>query len=93
MSDRVGIFQFAHGRRPDPTHGYCTDDIARALRVDLRHAATAPGPTVVTATRRELAFLQAAFDPGKVSRPSDHERIDTHFLPRRHGGTETEGSK
>jgi glycosyltransferase involved in cell wall biosynthesis len=63
MSDRVGIFQFAHGRRPDPTHGYCTDDIARALRVDLRHAATAPGPIVAAATRRELAFLQAAFDP------------------------------
>ncbi len=63
MSDRVGIFQFAHGRRPDPTHGYCTDDIARALRVDLRHAATAAGPTVAAATRRELVFLQAAFDP------------------------------
>jgi len=63
MSDRVGIFQFAYGRRPDPTHGYCTDDIARALRVDLRHAETAAGPTVAAATRRELAFLQAAFDP------------------------------
>jgi glycosyltransferase involved in cell wall biosynthesis len=63
LSDRVGIFQFADGRRHDPAHGYCTDDVARALRVDLRHAATAPGPTVAAATRRELAFLQAAFDP------------------------------
>ena len=63
LSDRVGIFQFADGRRPDPTYGYCTDDIARALRVDLRHAATAAGPIVAAATRRELAFLQAAFDP------------------------------
>ncbi len=63
LSDRVGIFQFADGRRPDPTHGYCTDDVARVLRVDLRHAATEAGPIVAAATRRELAFLQAAFDP------------------------------
>ncbi len=63
LSDRVGIFQFADGRRPDPTYGYCTDDVARLLRVDLRHAATAAGPTVAAATRREFAFLQAAFDP------------------------------
>jgi glycosyltransferase involved in cell wall biosynthesis len=63
LSDPTGVFQFADGRRPDPAYGYCTDDAARALRVDLRHAATAAGPIVPAATRRELAFLQAAFDP------------------------------
>jgi glycosyltransferase involved in cell wall biosynthesis len=63
LSDAVGIFQFADGRRPDPAYGYCTDDVARALRVDLRRGAIAAGPRVAAATRRELAFLQAAFDP------------------------------
>ncbi len=65
LGDRVGIFQFARGRAPDPTHGYCTDDVARALRVDLRHAETtaAPGAVVAAAIRRDVAFLRAAFDP------------------------------
>ena len=33
--------QHAIGSRPDPAHGYCTDDVARALQVDLLHAARA----------------------------------------------------
>jgi glycosyltransferase involved in cell wall biosynthesis len=65
LGDRVGIFQFASGRAPDRTHGYCTDDVARALRVDLRHAETtaAPGAVVAAAIRRDVAFLRAAFEP------------------------------
>lgn len=65
LGDRVGIFQFARGRAPDPTHGYCTDDVARALRVDLRHAESmaSPGAIVAAAIRRDVAFLRAAFDP------------------------------
>ena len=30
--------QHAIGSRPDPAHGYCVDDVARALQVDLLHA-------------------------------------------------------
>ena len=29
--------QHAIGSRPDPAHGYCVDDVARALQVDLLH--------------------------------------------------------
>ena len=80
LSDRVGIFQFGDGRRPDPTHGYCTDDVARLLRVDLRHAAKEAGPIIAAATRRELAFLQSAFNPAtgrfRNLRPSDGRWLD-----------------
>jgi hypothetical protein len=41
ISDEIGIIQHALGALPDPTHGYCTDDVARALLVDLLHAADA----------------------------------------------------
>ena len=37
LSDEVGILQHAIGSRPDPAHGYCNDDVARALQVDLLH--------------------------------------------------------
>jgi glycosyltransferase involved in cell wall biosynthesis len=89
MSDRVGIFQFAHGSRPDPTHGHCTDDVARALRVDLRHAATAAGPGVATAIRRELAFLQAAFEPA-TGRFLNFRASDGHW-PERTGSEDAHG--
>jgi glycosyltransferase involved in cell wall biosynthesis len=89
LSDRIGIFQFALGGRPDPAHGYCTDDVARALRVDLRHAAAAPGPTVAAATRRELAFLQAAFDPA-TGRFRNTRTSDGHW-PERIGSEDAHG--
>jgi hypothetical protein len=38
ISDEIGIIQHAQGALPDLTHGYCTDDVARALLVDLLHA-------------------------------------------------------
>jgi glycosyltransferase involved in cell wall biosynthesis len=63
MSDRIGMFQHAIGRRPDPRHGYCTDDVARALLVDVRHAAVAPSAAIAASTRRCLTFLEQAFDP------------------------------
>jgi hypothetical protein len=89
MSDLIGIFQFAHGRRPDPAHGYCTDDVARALRVDLRHAATAAGATVARATHRELAFLQAAFDPA-TGRFRNVRTSDGHW-PEQTGSEDAHG--
>jgi glycosyltransferase involved in cell wall biosynthesis len=63
LADRDGFFQHAVGRRPDPRHGYCTDDVARALLVDLRHAAVAPSAALAASMRRWLAFLEDAFDP------------------------------
>ena len=61
----IGIHQFARGRVPDPVHGSCTDDVARTLRVDLRHADLEPGSLVAAAVRHDLAILGAAFNPDR----------------------------
>ncbi len=37
LTDDVGIMQHAIELLPDPAHGYCTDDVARGLQVDLLH--------------------------------------------------------
>lgn len=61
----IGIYQFASSRTPDPRHGSCTDDVARALRVDLRHAEVEPSVHVAAAIRHDLTVLDAAFNPAR----------------------------
>lgn len=63
LSDGIGIMQHAIGSRPDPAHGYCTDDVARALIVDLLHARGLGWPAVAVSAGRSIAFLAAAFVP------------------------------
>jgi hypothetical protein len=63
LSDEVGILQHAIGSRPDPAHGYCTDDVARALQVDLLHQHVLGWQHVAESASRNLRFLEAAFDP------------------------------
>ncbi|MBP1705049.1 MAG: glycosyl transferase group 1 [Chloroflexi bacterium] len=63
LSDDTGVFQHANGRRPDPRHGYCTDDVARALSVDLLHARELGWVAVAPSVERGIRFLSAAFDP------------------------------
>ncbi len=62
LSDSIGIMQHAIGSRPDPAHGYCTDDVARALEVDLLHARELGWSAVADSMRRNLRFLSEAFD-------------------------------
>ena len=62
MTDRVGIMQHAIGSRPDPAHGHCVDDIARALQVDLLHRRELGWPAVAERAGRSLDFLVEAFD-------------------------------
>lgn len=62
LSDGIAIMQHAIGSRPDPAHGYCTDDVARALQVDLLHSRTLGWPAVAGSARRNIEFLVAAFD-------------------------------
>ncbi len=62
LTDEVGIMQHAIGSRPDPAHGYCVDDVARALQVDLLHARVLGWPAVADRAGRSLAFLGEAFD-------------------------------
>lgn len=64
MTDGVGILQHAVGSRPDPAHGYCVDDVARALQVDLLHARELGWAAVAPTAERALHFLAEAFDPG-----------------------------
>ncbi|HYL40206.1 MAG TPA: hypothetical protein VET90_02760 [Candidatus Binatus sp.] len=62
LTGELGILQHAVGSRPDPAHGYCVDDVARALEVDLLHARTIGWPVVSESAWRSLRFLEAAFD-------------------------------
>lgn len=62
MSDEVGIMQHAIGTRPDPAHGYCTDDVARALQVDLLHRWELGWPAIADSAWRGMRFLADAFD-------------------------------
>ena len=63
LSDGVGIAQHAVGVVPDLRHGYCSDDVARALVVDLLHAEHDDGPDIAASIRRQLTFLGEAFEP------------------------------
>ncbi len=59
----LGIWQHAVGPVPDHQFGYCTDDVARALLVDLAHAPELGWGAVEDSAWRSLRFVGAAFDP------------------------------
>jgi hypothetical protein len=63
ITDTVGVMQHAIGREPDPAHGYCTDDVARALQVDLLHQRELGWTAIAPSAERNLRFLRDAFDP------------------------------
>lgn len=62
LSDEIGVMQHANGSRPDPVHGYCTDDVARALQVDLLHQRGLGWPAVAESAWRNVRFLTDALD-------------------------------
>jgi hypothetical protein len=62
LTGELGILQHAIGSRPDPAHGYCVDDVARALQVDLLHGCTLGWQAVSESAWRSLRFLEAALD-------------------------------
>jgi hypothetical protein len=64
LSDATGIWQHARGTQPDRRHGYCTDDVARALSVDVAHAHELGWDAIAPSAWRSLSFLVAAFQPG-----------------------------
>jgi hypothetical protein len=63
LSGEFGIMQHAIGSEPDPAHGSCTDDVARALEVDLLHGRTLGWAAVSERAWRNVRFLRAGFDP------------------------------
>ena len=62
MTGPLGIWQHANGTEPDPTFGTCTDDVARALTVDLLQRRMLGWEAVSTTARRSMTYLTAAFD-------------------------------
>jgi hypothetical protein len=80
LTDAIGIREHAIGSEPDPTHGYCTDDVARALEVDLLHARTLGWPAVAGSAWRSLRFLGEAFDD-LTGRFRNVRRSDGSWVP------------
>lgn len=62
MTGPLGIWQHARGVEPDKTFGTCTDDVARALTVDLLHRRTLGWEAVSPTAHKSFDFLLAAFD-------------------------------
>lgn len=79
LSDEVGIMQHANGGRPDPAHGYCTDDVARALQVDLLHQRELGWDVVAASAWRYIRFLDEAFDPAS-GRFRNFRRMDGSWV-------------
>jgi len=71
--------QHAIGSRPDPAHGYCVDDVARALRVDLLHRRVLGWAAVADSAWRSMRFLGEAFDPS-AGRFRNFRRVDGSWL-------------
>lgn len=62
LTDDTGIYQHALFSIPDRTHGYCTDDNARALVAALRYRAQRGDDSTLPLCARYLSFLHSAFD-------------------------------
>jgi hypothetical protein len=70
LTTALGMFEHAAEDVPRVEHGYCTDDVARALTVVVREPRHAPGLSAFAETY--LRFLEAAVDrDGAV-----HNRMD-----------------
>ena len=61
LSDDIGIFEHAEGSTPRRHHGYCLDDVARALVVVAREPD--PSDVLIDLTRRYLEFVVSAQAP------------------------------
>jgi hypothetical protein len=70
MSDGRGLFEHARHGEPRPEHGYCLDDVARALVVVCREPC--PNPELRLLGRRFLDFTVSALHPDG----SCHNRMD-----------------
>jgi hypothetical protein len=79
LSTELGIMQHAIGSVPDPKHGYCTDDVARALQVDLLHRRTLGWPAIAASAWRNLRFLEASFDT-RTGRFRNFRTMSGHWI-------------
>ncbi len=63
LTDDTGMFQHATHLLPDPNHGYCIDDNARALIAADLHAELRGYDEHTVPLQRYLAFVAYAFNP------------------------------
>ncbi len=85
MTDDTGMYQHAVHGVPDPNHGYCIDDNARALIAALLHAQLHGHDERVVPLTRYLGFLTYAYNE-ETGRFRNFMGYDRHWL-------EAEGSK
>ncbi|QDU34447.1 Glucose--fructose oxidoreductase precursor [Poriferisphaera corsica] len=62
LTDDTGIFQHAVYAAPDPNHGYCIDDNARALIAAVLHARLRGYDERIVPLQRYLTFLAYAYN-------------------------------
>lgn len=85
LSDMCGIFEHAKLTEPRVEHGYCVDDVARALVVALREPA--PSTQLRALVRLYLDFIISAWTPDGQCRNrratdlswSDEPSLDDHW--------------
>jgi hypothetical protein len=63
LTEHGVIAQHARGDVPDLAHGFCTDDVARAIEVDIAHAAVLGWDAITPSLHRSLRFLDEALIP------------------------------
>jgi hypothetical protein len=71
LSDEIGLFEHAELGIPRRKHGYCVDDVARGLVVNVRE--DAPTEELARLTEIYLRFVEAAIAPDGTL----HNRRDT----------------
>jgi hypothetical protein len=79
LTDQVAIMQHAIGSEADAAHGYCTDDVARALQVDLLHQRELGWAAVREDAWRSVRYLDDAFDRS-TGRFRNFRRVDGSWI-------------
>lgn len=75
LTDDVGVFQHAQHGVPTRTHGYCTDDVGRALVVTVEGAAKFGDPVAAALVPRYLSFLlDAQLPDGRFANLMGYDR-------------------
>ncbi len=64
LTGPLGIYQHARASSPNLGQGYCTDDVARAVIVDVLHSRVIGRAAVAIPLARSLQFLEEAVVPG-----------------------------